>query len=330
MSGHVVASNGKANGRPSRQINVVLRSQESPVLTSSAPERENPKVLKGITEQGLYQEIQKDLEQLIGLDNVKDLVFEIFALLQVAVMRVDAGLVSGSQVYHMIFKGNPGTGKTTVARIIAKLFQKMGVLSKGHLIEVERADLVGEYIGHTAQKTRDLVKKALGGILFIDEAYSLARGGEKDFGKEAIDTLVKAMEDHKNQFILILAGYCDEMDFFLQTNPGLPSRFPIQVDFSDYTIDQLIQISELMAKDRDYILMPQAILKLRQHILQEKTEGLHAFSNARYVRNMIEKSIRNHAVRLLKQYENSNPGKQELMTLRTEDFRFESKSSTGF
>jgi stage V sporulation protein K len=329
MSGHVVASNGKANDRPSRQINVVLRSHELPVLTSTAPERENPKLLKGISEQSLYQEIQKDLEQLIGLDNVKELVFEIFALLQVSVMRVDAGLVSGSQVYHMIFKGNPGTGKTTVARIIAKLFQKMGVLSKGHLIEVERADLVGEYIGHTAQKTRDLVKKALGGILFIDEAYSLARGGEKDFGKEAIDTLVKAMEDHKNQFILILAGYCDEMDFFLQTNPGLPSRFPIQVDFSDYTIDQLIQISELMAKDRDYILMPQAILKLRQHISQEKTEGLHAFSNARYVRNMIEKSIRNHAVRLLKQYENSNPGKQELMTLRTEDFRFESKSSTG-
>ncbi|GJM69287.1 hypothetical protein HMSSN036_15030 [Paenibacillus macerans] len=146
-------------------------------------------------------------------------------------MRSEAGLLSGPQVYHMIFKGNPGTGKTTVARIVAKMFQRMGVLSKGHLIEVERADLVGEYIGHTAQKTRDLVKKALGGILFIDEAYSLARGGEKDFGKEAIDTLVKAMEDQKNQFILILAGYSDEMDFFLSTNPGLPSRFPIQMDF---------------------------------------------------------------------------------------------------
>lgn len=322
MSGRVVASNGKADGRPSRQINVVLRSQDAPALTKVVSEREHPKVPKGTPEQGLYQEIQRDLEQLVGLDNIKELVFEIYALLQVAVMRADAGLASGSQVYHMIFKGNPGTGKTTVARIIAKLFQKMGVLTKGHLIEVERADLVGEYIGHTAQKTRDLVKKALGGILFIDEAYSLARGGEKDFGKEAIDTLVKSMEDQKNQFILILAGYGEEMDYFLQTNPGLPSRFPIQVDFSDYTVDQLIQISELMAKDRDYILMPQAILKLRQHIVQEKTEGLHAFSNARYVRNMIEKSIRNHAVRLLNQYENSNPGKQELMTLRTEDFRF--------
>lgn len=322
MSGRVVASNGKADGRPSRQINVVLRGQDAPVQTKVESERENAKLPKGTPEQALYQEIQRDLEQLVGLDNIKELVFEIYALLQVSVMRADAGLASGSQVYHMIFKGNPGTGKTTVARIIAKLFQKMGVLTKGHLIEVERADLVGEYIGHTAQKTRDLVKKAIGGILFIDEAYSLARGGEKDFGKEAIDTLVKAMEDNKNQFILILAGYCDEMDFFLQTNPGLPSRFPIQVDFSDYSVDQLIQISELMAKDRDYILMPQAILKLRQHIVHEKTEGLHSFSNARYVRNMIERSIRNHAVRLLNQYENSNPGKQELMTLRTEDFKF--------
>jgi stage V sporulation protein K len=201
----------------------------------------------------------------------------------------------------------------------------MGVLSKGHLIEVERADLVGEYIGHTAQKTRELVKKSMGGILFIDEAYSLARGGEKDFGKEAIDTLVKSMEDNKNQFILILAGYSEEMEFFLQTNPGLPSRFPIQVDFSDYSVDQLIQISEVMAKERDYILMPQAILKLKQHILQEKNESLHPFSNGRYIRNMIEKSIRNHAVRLLNQYVNSQPGKLELMTLRTEDFKLDMK-----
>ncbi|MHA0855297.1 AAA family ATPase [Paenibacillus sp. CMAA1364] len=322
MSGRVVASNDKAGGRPSRQINVVLSSHEQPVLTKVVSEREKSKVSKGTLEQDLYQDILRDMEQLVGLENIKDLIFEIYALLQVSLMRVDAGLAGGSQVYHMIFRGNPGTGKTTVARIIAKLFQRMGVLTKGHLIEVERADLVGEYIGHTAQKTRDLVKKSLGGILFIDEAYSLARGGEKDFGKEAIDTLVKSMEDHKNQFILILAGYCDEMDFFLQTNPGLPSRFPIQVDFSDYTVDQLIQIAELMAKDRDYILMPQAVIKLRNRILQEKTEGLHAFSNARYVRNMIEKSMRNHAVRLLNQFENNNPGKQELMTLRTEDFKF--------
>ncbi|MBE9915767.1 AAA family ATPase [Paenibacillus donghaensis] len=327
MNGRVAAANGRPEGRPSRQINVILRSQEPPVLSSAVPEKELTPAQKNVVQHSLYQEIQKELDKLVGLENIKDIVFEIYALLQITQMRQEAGLANGGQVYHMVFKGNPGTGKTTVARIIAKLFQRMGVLTKGHLIEVERADLVGEYIGHTAQKTRDLVKKALGGILFIDEAYSLARGGEKDFGKEAIDCLVKSMEDFKNQFVLILAGYSDEIDFFLQTNPGLPSRFPIQVEFPDYSVDQLIQISELMAKERDYILMPQAIMKLRQHLIQEKTESEHAFSNARYVRNTIEKTIRNQAVRLLNTYANANPGKLELMTLRTEDFKLDLKGT---
>lgn len=323
MNGNVAAaSSGREERRPSRQINIVLNHQ-APAPVSGLP-AENPGSTappRTGTHSGLFQELSRELDALVGLDNIKELVFEIYALLQVAQMRSEAGLATGGQAYHMVFKGNPGTGKTTVARIVAKLFQRMGVLSKGHLIEVERADLVGEYIGHTAQKTRDLVKKALGGILFIDEAYSLARGGDKDFGKEAIDTLVKSMEDHRSQFVLILAGYSGEIDYFLMSNPGLPSRFPIQVEFPDYTIDQLLQIAELMAKDRDYILMPQAILRLKQQLLTEKTESLHAFSNARYVRNSIEKAVRAQAVRLLNQYESSSPGKQELMTLRTEDFK---------
>lgn len=324
MPGRVMAKSGSADDRPSRQINVILRSSEAPVISQSISDAESQPAAKSQHQQGLFLEIQRELDQLIGLDHIKDLMYEIYALLQIASMRSDAGLLSGSQVYHMVFKGNPGTGKTTVARIVARMFQRMGVLSKGHLIEVERADLVGEYIGHTAQKTRDLVKKAIGGILFIDEAYSLARGGEKDFGKEAIDTLVKSMEDQKNQFILILAGYSDEMDYFLQCNPGLPSRFPIQMDFPDYTIDQLIQISEGMAKDRDYILMPQAILKLKQHLLKEKCQSEHLFSNARYVRNVIERSVRQQAVRLLSQYGGgSPPGKLELMTIRMEDLKLD-------
>ncbi|CAM2786996.1 AAA family ATPase [Paenibacillus sediminis] len=326
MHGRVMATNDRSENRPSRQINVILRNQEPPVISQAVPDTEPAPIQKVIPQQkGLFADIQKELDQLVGLDNIKELIYEIYALLQIGQMRQEAGLISGNQVYHMIFKGNPGTGKTTVARIVAKLFQKMGVLNKGHLIEVERADLVGEYIGHTAQKTRDLVKKALGGILFIDEAYSLARGGEKDFGKEAIDTLVKAMEDYKNQFVLILAGYSGEIDYFLQMNPGLPSRFPIQVEFPDYSIDQLIQISEIMAKERDYILMPQAILKMKQHLLQEKCETLYAFSNARYVRNVIEKSIRQQAVRLLAQYSAGTPGKLELMTIRIEDLKFDKK-----
>nr|WP_040711590.1 AAA family ATPase [Paenibacillus curdlanolyticus] len=326
-----IASGAKSGTRPSRQINVVLRSHDSSSSGAAAhiADQEPLAAVKPLPPGDHYADIQKELDVMVGLDNVKSLVYEIYAMLQIAQMRSEAGLNGGAHVYHMIFKGNPGTGKTTIARIVAKLLQKMGVLSKGHLIEVERADLVGEYIGHTAQKTRDLVRKAVGGVLFVDEAYSLARGGEKDFGKEAIDTLVKAMEDMRNQFVLILAGYPAEIEHFLMTNPGLPSRFPIQIDFPDYTVDQLIQIAELMARDRDYSLLPQTVFKMRQHLMQEKHMSVFSFSNARYVRNMIEKSIRHQAVRLLSQYANSSPGKQELMAIRPEDVKLEMQSTSG-
>ncbi|HUC90634.1 MAG TPA: AAA family ATPase [Paenibacillus sp.] len=324
MNGRAALTNETAPTRPSRQISVILRGNDAQAQSAPAPAPEADNAAKARHSEGHpFADIQKELDSMVGLDNVKSLMYEIYALLKVSRLRADAGLAGGSHVYHMVFKGNPGTGKTTIARIVAKLFQRMGVLHKGHLIEVERADLVGEYIGHTAQKTRDLVKKAIGGVLFVDEAYSLARGGEKDFGKEAIDTLVKAMEDYKNQFVLILAGYPDEIENFLMTNPGLPSRFPIQIDFPDYTVDQLILIAELMVKERDYTLLPQSLFKLRQHLTSAKNESFFAFSNARYVRNAIEKAIRHQAVRLLNQYANGSPGKHELMALRPEDLKWD-------
>jgi stage V sporulation protein K len=302
--------------KPSRKIQVVLRNGDS--YPNQAPQAAPSIHPKTLLLQSPFGDIFKEMDQMIGLENVKDLVYEIYAMLQISQYRAEAGLLSKSHVYHMIFKGNPGTGKTTVARLIAKLFHRMGVLTKGHFIEVERADLVGEYIGHTAIKTRELVKKALGGILFIDEAYSLARGGEKDFGKEAIDALVKAMEDHREDFILILAGYSEEMDEFISLNPGLPSRFPIQIDFGDYSVDELLLIAEHMAKDREYVLLPGTVNRLKQLLTEEKHVFWRSFSNARYVRNMLDKAIRHQAVRLLQQHPNV-PSKQELMTLRPED-----------
>lgn len=272
----------------------------------------------GVDEGRRLLKVVRQLDRLVGLKNVKELVYEVYALLHINQCRERMGLKGDEQVLHMIFKGKPGTGKTTVARIIGELLREMHVLDQGHLIEVERADLVGEYIGHTAQKTREHVKKALGGILFIDEAYALARGGEKDFGKEAIDTLVKAMEDHKNDFILILAGYSQEMDSFLNANPGLPSRFPIQIDFPDYTVEQLMDIAGQMFQEREYEMTEQAKKKLKHHLEIEMNNPFCTFSNARYVRNMIEQSIRHQAVRLAQQTELT---KKELMQVQSDDLR---------
>lgn len=259
-----------------------------------------------------------ELERLIGLAEAKKLMYEIHALLRINKEREKHQLKLEKQVYHMVFKGNPGTGKTTVARLFGKMFREMGILSKGHLIEVERADLVGEFIGHTAQKTRELVKKALGGILFIDEAYSLARGGEKDFGKEAIDCLTKALEDYGNDFICILAGYTEEMEAFLELNPGMPSRFPIHLKFVDYSVDELIKIADGLLEGKEYRLSATAREKLRLHLTRMRQDVFETnFSNARYIRNALEQAIRKQAVRLLSVHELT---RDDIMTLMPEDF----------
>lgn len=246
-------------------------------------------------------EIFNELDSLVGLTSVKELMREIYAFVEIQKRRLKEKLIAEPTVLHMIFKGNPGTGKTTVARILGRLFKEMGVLSKGHLTEIERADLVGEYIGHTAQKTREQLKKAMGGILFIDEAYSLARGGEKDFGKEAIDTLVKAMEDNKDNLVLVLAGYRDEMEWFIQTNPGLQSRFPIHIIFPDYSLDELMAIAQVMLEAREYKMDSAANEQLRKVLSYYMNPGYEYSGSARLVRNLIERAIRRQAVRLVAQ-----------------------------
>ncbi|RKD26721.1 stage V sporulation protein K [Ammoniphilus oxalaticus] len=303
------------------RINVVINQQtkNTKSLTESFSKISND---SGAVPHERFLQITKELDRLIGMKSIKDLIYEIYALLYINQCRRKEGLKTDGQVLHMIFKGNPGTGKTTVARIVGKLFREMGVLSKGHLVEVERADLVGEYIGHTAQKTREHIKKAMGGILFIDEAYSLARGGDKDFGREAIDCLVKGLEDHRNDFILILAGYSEEMDDFLSSNPGLPSRFPIQVDFPDYLLDELMQIAEMMVEEREYQFSSYARQKLRKHLQTKLSHSSRSFSNARHVRNLIEKSIRFQAVRLMQK---QTPSKEDLITIGSDDLRCDSQ-----
>ncbi|MFC4183330.1 stage V sporulation protein K [Saccharococcus thermophilus] len=294
------------------QINIVLNSKNINHLV-----KEDRNDFINYEEHQALKNVQKELDQLIGLDHVKKIIKEIYAWLYINKVRKENGLKPNKQALHMIFKGNPGTGKTTVARLLGKLFFEMNVLSKGHFIEAERADLVGEYIGHTANKTRDLIKKARGGILFIDEAYSLARGGEKDFGKEAIDTLVKGMEDYCDDLVVILAGYPKEMDYFLSLNPGLPSRFPLMIEFPDYTVDELVKMAKQMLREREYEFTPEAERKLYYHIEEVlETNQRGKFSNGRYVRNLIEKAIRKQAVRLLHE---GRYDKKELMVIRDRD-----------
>lgn len=270
-----------------------------------------------IIAQDVLLEVADELDKMVALKSLKAMIYEWFATIVIQNRRRSLGLKVSAQSYHMIFRGNPGTGKTTVARLMGKLFHALGVLSRGHLIEVERADLVGEYIGHTAQRTRELIRKAEGGILFIDEAYALTRGGDKDFGREAIDTLVKSMEDLRHQLILILAGYEAEMNMFLRANPGLPSRFPVTVTFPDYQLEELLDIAERMSEAREYRLDRMARLKLAEIIRQEMEIRTRPFSNARFVRNVVERAIRRHAVRTVKSPALS---RDTLMTLKAEDF----------
>lgn len=304
----------------------VIQTPLPPKITSNTPNSEMVGIGRARKNNLLQEkdreniaEILDELESYIGLVSVKRLIRDLQAFVEIQKRRIHEKLIAEPLVLHMIFRGNPGTGKTTVARLVGRLFKEMKVLQKGHIIECERADLVGEYIGHTAKKTREHFHKALGGVLFIDEAYSLARGGEKDFGKEAIDALVKAMEDNKDNLVLILAGYRQEMEWFLKTNPGLRSRFPIHIDFPDYTLDELLAIGKLMLKTRQYELTSQAEEALRLDLQNLLNKHRYA-GNARLVRNLVEKTVRKQAVRL---FQKPSSSREELIRILPEDINIE-------
>ena len=250
----------------------------------------------------VFEEQQKSpmrqLNDLIGLRQVKSELQSLTRFIEVNQKRKEAGLRVAAISYHCVFAGNPGTGKTTVARILAGIYRQLGILKKGQLIETDRSGLVAEYVGQTAVKTNKMIDRAIGGVLFIDEAYTLAQGGENDYGREAIATLLKRMEDERDRLVVILAGYTNEIEQFINSNPGLRSRFNRYVHFDDYTEEELFQIFILQAQKYDYHLDDEAKGALRS-LLHEKVENRQKdFGNARYVRNLFESVIENQAVRL--------------------------------
>jgi len=237
------------------------------------------------------------LDNIIGLESVKKEVIGLQAFARLQKKRLEQNINSNETLtLHMIFSGNPGTGKTTIARAVAEMFQSIGVLKTNNVVEADRETLVGQYIGQTAIKTKEVVESALDGVLFIDEAYTLSRGEENDFGREAIDTLVKLMEDYRDRIVIVLAGYTDEMDKFLKTNSGLKSRFPNIIEFPDYSTDELLSIVDLQVKKNGYILSVDAKLKIKQLLEENRVEP--NFGNGRGIRNLFEKAVKNMAVRL--------------------------------
>ena len=248
---------------------------------------------------GAVEEIRKELNDLVGLAPVKEYVFGLADNIQVQQRRATAGLKTASLSMHMIFTGNPGTGKTTIARLVAKYLKAIGALKGGQLVEVSRGDLVGRYTGHTAPLTNSVIQSALGGVLFIDEAYSLYRGEQDSFGLEAIDTLVKGMEDHRDELVVILAGYTKEMETFLTANSGLASRFPNKIEFPDYTADELLDITNVLARGKGYRLAESCTEPLRGYYERRQAEDARTAGNGRLARNTLEKAIFNQSRRLV-------------------------------
>ena len=248
---------------------------------------------------GALDVIRAEINELVGLAPVKEYVFGLADNLQVQQRRAAAGLKTASLSMHMIFTGNPGTGKTTIARLVARYLKAIGALKGGQLVEVTRADLVGRYTGHTAPLTNSVIESALGGVLFIDEAYSLYRGEHDSFGLEAIDTLVKGMEDHRDELVVILAGYTREMETFLTANSGLASRFPNRIEFPDYTAVELLQITRVLAKNKGYTLAEACTEPLLGYYARWQESDARTAGNGRLARNTLEKAIFHQSRRLV-------------------------------
>lgn len=267
------------------------------------------------------QEVLDQLDEaLVGLKPVKTRIREIAALLLVDRVRSQLELSSGTPTLHMSFTGNPGTGKTTVAQRMADILHRLHYVREGHLVSVTRDDLVGQYIGHTAPKTKEVIKKAMGGVLFIDEAYYLYRPeNERDYGQEAIEILLQVMENHRDDLVVILAGYAKRMDTFFESNPGVRSRVAHHLEFPDYSSEELLAIAQLMLAESNYRLSDEGLAALREYV--QLRMALPHFANARSIRNALDRARLRQANRLFEGAARGKLRKIDLMTIESEDIR---------
>lgn len=271
--------------------NLIIDMGETRLTVSDEPKVDMAEALK---------DVKAELNDIVGLNEVKEYIYSLEEYYKVMLLRREKGMKADNTSMHMIFTGNPGTGKTTVARIVARYLKAIGVLTGGQLIEVTRADLVGRYVGHTAPLTQQVIESALGGVLFIDEAYALCRGEDDSFGLEAIDTLVKEMESNRKNLVVILAGYKDEMRNFLTMNSGLASRFPNNIDFPDYTAEELLKIAEITVRNKGYKLNELCKEPLFKYFERKQADRTKMSGNGRMVRNLVEEALLNQSRRVLK------------------------------
>ncbi len=306
---------------PSKSVKTDVSKQEKP----EAAQQNIPVVENAREEQPpeKIEDLKAELIELIGLEGIKREVNNLINMVTIHNLRKQNGLKTVDMSLHMVFSGNPGTGKTMIARLMARIYRSLGVLSKGHLVEVDRSGLVAGYVGQTAAKTSEVIQKAMGGVLFIDEAYSLTSGkADNDFGQEAVDTILKAMEDNREDLIVIVAGYDGLMDEFIHSNPGLESRFNRYLHFDDYSIDEMMAILDLQLKKGQYQLNEGAQAAVRDYIVDANT-GSIAFGNARGVRNIFERLLVAQANRLA---EASDLTTEALMTITEADVDAAKKS----
>lgn len=273
------------------------------------------------------QDLLDELNDLVGLENVKNKVQDLIVYQKVQKMRREKNLHSAKNTLHLAFTGNPGTGKTTVARIIGRIYKHIGLLSKGQFVEVSRTDLIAGYQGQTALKVKKVIERAKGGVLFIDEAYSITENDHSDsYGRECLTELTKALEDYREDLVVIVAGYTEPMNKFFESNPGLKSRFNTFIEFDDYNPDELDKILISMCKNNDYVLDEEAKEKIYRYFEQQTATKDENFANGRLVRNLYDDLVMNHARRVINL---TNPLREELSTIKAEDFMFACDENAG-